>query len=65
MFALLLRRWLLTALLVPVLVVVLRKAGRYLEHRHDDQPTAASRTLLKASSALTRFSRRHRDAEPE
>lgn len=57
------RRWLLATLLIPLVVVVLRKAGRFLEHRHDDRPTRVSRVLLKLSSALDRFRRRH--AEPE
>ena len=53
------RRWVLASLLVPVLVVALRKSGRLVEHRHDDQPTRLSRSLLKLSTVLARFSRRH------
>lgn len=54
------RRWLLATLLVPVLVLVLRKAGRFIEHRHDNRPTRLSRLLLKGSSTLERFSRRNK-----
>lgn len=53
------RRWLLATLLIPVLVVALRKSGRFIERRHDDRPTRTSRLLLKASSGLARFSSRH------
>lgn len=54
------RRWLLASLLIPVLVVALRKSGRFVERRHDDRPTKLSRVLLKSSSGLARFSSRHK-----
>jgi hypothetical protein len=52
------RRWLLVTLLVPLIALVLRRLGRFIEHRHDDRPTRLSRVLLKASAALERLRRR-------
>lgn len=56
------RRWVLASLLIPLLVVALRKSGRFVERRHDDRPTRLSRVLLRLSSGLSRFSSRHRDS---
>ena len=49
------RRWLLTALLVPVLAFALRKLALFLQRRNDGEPTKSSRGLLKMSSGLRRL----------
>lgn len=54
------RRWLLATLVLPLVVLALRRLGRFIERRHDDRPTRSSRVLLKASSALERFTKRGR-----
>jgi hypothetical protein len=59
------RRWLLAAILIPLLVWVLAAAGRFLERRNGGETTALSRLLLRSSSALTRLTRGRRDrADP-
>ena len=50
------RRWVLTALLVPALALVLRKIAQFLQRRNDGTPTKSSRGLMKASSGLRRLS---------
>jgi hypothetical protein len=57
------RRWLLAALLLPLVVWLLAKAGRFLERRNDGQTTTLSRLLLRSSSALERFTRGGRRAD--
>lgn len=49
------RRWLLTALLVPAVALLLRKIAQFLQRRNDGQPTKSSRGLMKASSGLRRL----------
>ena len=49
-----LRRWLLISLLVPAIAFLLRTLGRYLERRHQGQPTRTSRVLLSSSAFLRR-----------
>ena len=50
------RRWVLTALLVPALALVLRKIAQFLQRRNVGTPTKSSRGLMKASSGLRRLS---------
>jgi hypothetical protein len=57
------RRWLLAALLLPLVVWLLAKAGRFVERRNDGQTTKLSRLLLRSSSALERFTRGGRRAD--
>lgn len=56
------RRWLLAAVLLPVLVWVLAKAGQFLERRNGGESTTLSRLLSKSSSALTRLTKGSRDS---
>ncbi|MDY6998207.1 MAG: hypothetical protein SW019_16540 [Actinomycetota bacterium] len=56
------RRWVLTALLVPAVALVLRKLARLLQRRNDGEPTTSSRTLFKLSGWLRRLT--GKDAEP-
>lgn len=57
------RRWLLVALLLPLVVWLLAKAGSFLERRNDGQTTKLSRLLLRSSSALERFTKGGRSAD--
>jgi uncharacterized membrane protein YoaK (UPF0700 family) len=52
------RRFLLTALLLPVLAFVLGKLGAYLQRRNGGQTTKVSRALLSASGGIRRFTDR-------
>jgi hypothetical protein len=57
------RRWILAALLLPVVAFVLAKIGGYLQRRNGGQPTRISRALLSVSSFLNRRSARRRGIE--
>ena len=61
------RRWVLTALLVPAVAMVLRKIAQYLQHRNEGEPTKSSRGLMKMSSGLRRLTgkKSENDAEPD
>lgn len=68
MFALLsspIRRWILTALLVPVVGWLLSKWANRLERRNNGVPTRFSRVLRKSSAALSRLTKRRKDADRE
>ncbi|BBY50035.1 hypothetical protein MARA_35030 [Mycolicibacterium arabiense] len=52
------RRFLLTALLLPVIAFLLGKVGTYLQRRNGGQTTKASRALLSASGGIRRFTDR-------
>ncbi|OFJ53129.1 hypothetical protein [Mycolicibacterium grossiae] len=60
MLLLFVRRWALTALLLPAIAFVLAKAGRFLQRRHDGRQTKTSKALLSASNGLQRFTKRGR-----
>ncbi len=57
------RRWLLAAVLVPVVAWVLARLGRFLQRRNGGDPTRSSRLLMKASSGLRRLTRGRSDDE--
>ena len=52
------RRWVLMALLVPVLAFVLSKLGKFLQNRNDGRPTKPSRALVSAADFLRRRTRK-------
>ena len=55
------RRWVLMALLVPVIAFVLSKLGGFLQRRNDGQHTKPSRALVSASDFLRRRTRKGSD----
>lgn len=59
------RRWLLASILLPVVVVILRKAARFIERRHADRPTRLSRLLARLSDTLARFTSKARKGEDD
>ena len=57
------RRWILAALLLPVLAFVLAKIGGFLQRRNGGQHTRISKALMSVSSFLNRRSGRRKGIE--